>query len=250
MSFQAEFHHLPDLYVASDDTPVNSAEEGGDAASSGARPAARPGTPEDHAASYDAPAESPASSMDGSDGGYDSAGYEPPAPEKPPTARPQASSATTVQAPVDFPRRATRSTAPPPPPGDLPPCPPPLPPDFVDNVSWIITGEPRPEFLRMRETRALRNQQRARDTLDRTLYGTIETPADGRRPYQVYSELGGRVRQFLGRPSAFRTMESDRSRPRRTAVMNEENDKLYASVPLARFPPHPSLGISDCMMLA
>ena len=134
MHSTAEFHHIPDQYVGSDDTPANSAEIGGDAGSSGARPAARPATPEDRASS-DAPAESPAASMAGSDEDCDSDGH---APEKPPTARPQASSATMVQAPMDIPRRATRSSAPPPPPGDLPPCPPPLPPAFVDNVSWVM----------------------------------------------------------------------------------------------------------------
>ena len=238
MYSDAEFHHLPDQCLSPEDTPPTSAEIGGDAASSGARPAERPANPEDHEASDDAPAEMPASSMDGSEEDYNSDGQTP---VKPPKARPQASSATTVRAPVDIPRRATRSTAPPTPPEDLPPCPPPLPPAFVDNVSWIITGDDAPGCFRMREMRTHRNMQRAKPTLDSTLYGTMKTTLHG-RPYQVYSEFGGRVREFLGPPASFRTKESDRLLPSHSKGQNVPlRDNMYASVPLARFPPCPSL---------
>ena len=115
----------------------------------------------------DEPAVLPAPSLEHTDAESDSADFDPPMPEKLPMARPQASSATTVRAAVEPSKRALRSSAPPCPPEDQPPCPPPLPPCFIDNVSWIITGAAPPEPMTLLEIRRHHNRQRNLDSLDR-----------------------------------------------------------------------------------
>ena len=125
-----------------------------------------------------------------------------------PTALPHASSATTVPAAPAPSDRILRSAAlpsdpvpmaPPPPPEDYPPSPPPLPPVRPD-IEYVFTGAPAPSPLSLLALRAFHKEKRKAPTLDRTLYG-VRYNISGTPVYREYTELGGRVREFLGEPA-------------------------------------------------
>ena len=95
--------------------------------------------------------------------------------------------------------------------------------------------------MNLLDIRRHHNKQRKLDSLDRTLYGTRQTPEGGGRPFKVYTDLGGRVREVLGSPASYRSPSSGQMGGPRVVTLKVLNNSMFANVPLARFPPAPDL---------